>query len=100
MKLTMFRKNLIELLEDNPLTIAEIADLTMEKYKDIEDSLHHLEKSLKHMPYRLHVEPARCKDCGFTFNKEKLNKPGKCPTCKHNRITEPRISIEKTTHGR
>lgn len=90
----MFRKELIQLLENNPLSLKEISQLMDEEPKDIEEDIHHLIKSLKHIPYRLHIEPARCRKCGFSFHKNKLHKPGKCPVCKGSWITEPRFSIE------
>ena len=91
----MFRKDLIEMLEDNPLSVKEIAQLLGEEPKVIEDDVHHLIKSLKNLPYRVHIKPAKCKKCGFDFSKDKLHKPGKCPMCKGTWIEEPTISIEE-----
>jgi predicted Zn-ribbon and HTH transcriptional regulator len=90
----MFRKDLIGLLENNSLTVAEIAELQQIKLKDAEDDLQHLLKSLKHLDYKAHIEPACCQDCGFKFKKEKILRPGRCPLCKSTSVTEPIISIK------
>lgn len=92
----MFRKDLIEILENNPLSIAEISALTEEKFTTIESDLQHLAKSLKHMNYKLVVHAAQCRNCGFKFDEHKLLRPGKCPVCKSRDIDEPLIAIEPT----
>jgi predicted Zn-ribbon and HTH transcriptional regulator len=51
--------------------------------------------SLKKMPYRAIIKPAKCKKCGFVFHKDKLHKPGKCPMCHSTWISESLISIEE-----
>lgn len=91
----MFRKALIEILSNRPMSIKDLAVLLGEHPKDVEDDLHHLQKSLHNMPYRMLIEPARCNKCEFLFHKDKLHKPGKCPNCHGTWISEPLISIEK-----
>ena len=91
----MFRKGLITLLEDNPLSLKDIAVLLEMTPRDVEDDLRHLIKSLRHSEYRLCITPAHCRKCGFTFQKEKLHKPGKCPHCHETWIQEPLLEIEK-----
>ena len=71
-----------------------MADL-LERADVIEDDLRHLIKSLRHSEYRLRITPAHCRKCGFTFQKEKLHKPGKCPHCHETWIQEPLLEIEK-----
>ncbi len=90
----MFRKDLIGLLLDHPRGLHEIAQTLALRPRDVEDDLTHLLKSLKHSEYRAVIEPAHCGQCGFTFHKDKLHKPGKCPRCRGTRISEPRISLE------
>ena len=63
------------------MDLIEIARHLEVSHKDVEDDLRHLIKSLKHADYRLVVTPAYCRKCDFTFNKDKLHKPGKCPNC-------------------
>ncbi len=91
----MYRKDLIPILLGQPRSVAELARLLDEAPKDLEQDLHHLLKSLRRMPYRAVIEPAKCRRCGFVYSHDKLRKPGKCPLCKSTWISEPRIGIEQ-----
>ena len=62
---------------------------------DVEDDLRHAIRSARAAGERVVITPARCKQCGFVFDDDKLSKPGKCPECRGTRIFEPQISIEK-----
>jgi len=95
----MFRKNLIELLLGNPMTVRQIARLVDESPARIGDDLNHLFRSLKHTEYKAVVEPAQCRSCGFEFSTEKLTKPSKCPECRSTWVLEPKIAIESTTRA-
>jgi transcriptional regulator len=64
--------------------------------RDIEDDIRHVVRSARAAGYRVIVEPARCKSCGFTFAEDKLSKPGKCPACRGSRLFEPVIQILRT----
>lgn len=72
----MFRKDLITLLQDNPLGLKDIAHFLEMTPRDVEDDLRHLIKSLKHSEYHLHITPAHCRNCGFVFQKENFTNPG------------------------
>lgn len=89
----VFRKDLIPLLLDNPLSVSQVARLVGETARDIEADLLHLLKSLKHTEYTVIIEPARCRKCGFEFDVSKLAKPSKCPECKTTWILEPRVAL-------
>ncbi len=89
----MYRKALIDLLLDHPMTLYEIAKPLGLRPKDVEDDLRHLQKTLRHEAYRLVIQPAHCQRCGFVFGTEHLHKPGKCPACKGTWIEEPRFEI-------
>ena len=91
----MYRKELMGMLLGEPASLHELALLLEMRPKALEDDLRHLLRSLKHMPYRAIITPARCRKCGFVFHKDKLHRPGKCPRCKGTWITEPLISIEE-----
>lgn len=91
----MYRKELINLLLNNPMSLDDIARLLDMSPKDVEDDLHHLHKSLKHSGYRLLIHRATCRKCGFRFKEEKLHKPGKCPRCHETWIQEPMIEVIK-----
>ncbi len=93
----MLRKDLIELLRNNSMGLVEIAGHLEVSPKNVEDDLRHLIKSLKHADYFLVVTPAYCRKCDFTFNKDKLHKPGKCPQCNSTWIQGPLFDIEQKT---
>lgn len=95
----MFRKDLIPLLLDNPMSVAQIARQVREQLGDVESDLLHLLKSIKHTEYTGVIEPALCRKCGFEFDTDKLGKPSKCPECKATWIQEPRVSIRAQPHG-
>jgi predicted Zn-ribbon and HTH transcriptional regulator len=90
----VFRKDLLELLRQQPATASELALMLDVHPREIQDDLEHLLRSLKHSARRLVVEPARCKKCGFTFSMDKLRKPGRCPRCRETWISEPRFFVE------
>ena len=68
----MFRRDLIDILRGNPMTVNQIARLVDESPSGVADDLNHLLRSLKHTEYKAVVEPARCRACGFQFSEEKL----------------------------
>jgi predicted Zn-ribbon and HTH transcriptional regulator len=90
----MYRKELVALLEDHPMTVHEIARLFGVGPRDVVDDLRHIQKSLRHEDVTLHIEPAVCRKCGFVFRGDKIAKPGKCPRCHGTWIREPRISVD------
>lgn len=75
-------------------TVDELADMFMLGRRDIEADLGHLFKSLRRTPYRVNIEPAHCRKCGFRFGRDKLSKPGKCPECRSTWIAPPRFGLE------
>ena len=93
----MFRKELIEILRGNPMTVSQIARLVDESPGHVADDLNHLLHSLKHTEFKAVLEPARCRSCGFEFSSEKFTKPSKCPECHSTWILEPKIGIESKT---
>ena len=64
---------------------------------EVEDSLRHMIRSARAAGHHVVVVPARCRSCGFTFDEDRLTKPGKCPECRNSRIFEPQISIERAS---
>ena len=96
----MFRKDLIDVLLDNPMSVAQLSRELGPPAKTIKENLEHLLKSLKHTEFEAHIEPARCRECGFVFRADKLQKPGKCPQCRGRQIEAPIIEIRTRKQGR
>src|SRR5687768_7521289 len=63
----MFRKDLIPMLLQYPMTVTEIARFVEQSGKDTLEDLQHLLQSLKHTEYKAVVEPATCRKCDFEF---------------------------------
>ena len=89
----MFRRQLIELLTREPRTASSVAREMGLRRGEIEEDLRHALRSAAAAGYRLEIIPARCKDCGFTFDTNRLAKPGRCPSCKGSRLFEALIRI-------
>jgi len=73
----MFRRDLIDILKERPISLHELALLLDEKPRDLEDDLQHLFRSLRKDPVCPAITPAHCRKCGFRFDGHKLHKPGK-----------------------
>ena len=93
MALTL-RKQLVEYLSREPRSVSGLAREMGLSRADVEDALRHMIRSARAAGHRIVVVPARCRSCGFTFDEDKLTKPGKCPSCRNSRIFEPQISVE------
>ena len=77
-----------------PRTMSSVAHELKLTLKEVEDHLKHVFKSAKAADKDIRVEPARCRSCGYTFGKDKLTKPSKCPECKGTRLYEPLVQIK------
>jgi predicted Zn-ribbon and HTH transcriptional regulator len=91
----MFRRDLIGILNERPISLHELALLLDEKPRGLEDDLQHLFHSLRKDLVCPAITPANCRKCGFRFDWHKLHKPGKCPRCKGTWISELLISLEE-----
>ena len=87
------RKQLLDVLSREPQSVSRLALDTGLSRADVEDALRHMIRSARAAGHRIVVVPARCRSCGFTFDEDKLTKPGKCPACRNSRIFEPQIAV-------
>jgi hypothetical protein len=88
------RRDLAKMLSAQPRSVSSIAREIGLDRGDVEDHLRHTIRSARAAGHRVVVEPAKCRQCGFTFGVEKLVKPGKCPKCRGSRLYEAQIRIE------
>ena len=89
------RRQLRDVLSTTPRTVSSLAREMGLRRAEVEEDLRHAIRSARTAGERVDVEPARCKSCGFVFDREKLTKPSKCPECRGTRIFEPLISIAR-----
>jgi len=88
------RRELIDLLSREPRSVSSIAREMGLGRSDVEEDLRHALRSAAAQGHRVTVLPARCKDCGFVFDEQRLTKPGRCPSCKGSRLFEPQIRLD------
>lgn len=88
------RKTLLTLLSAQPRSVSWLARELGFRRGDVEEDLRHALRSARAAGHQVTVIPARCRSCGFTFDEQKLSKPGKCPSCRGTRLYEPQIFIE------
>jgi predicted Zn-ribbon and HTH transcriptional regulator len=88
------RQEIVEVLEGGALTARDISINVGEREREVYDHLAHIQRSLDRQGRALVVTPSECRKCGFVFRKrERLRKPGKCPACRGQSITEPLFSV-------
>jgi predicted Zn-ribbon and HTH transcriptional regulator len=87
------RRDLVKMLSVQPRSVSSIAREMGLDRGDVEDHLRHAIRSARAAGHRVIVEPAKCRQCGFTFGEDKLSKPGKCPECRGTRLYEAQILI-------
>ena len=89
------RRHLRDVLSSTPRTASSLARELGLRRGDIEEDLRHAIRSARAAGEHVIVEPAKCKQCGFLFDEDRLTKPGKCPECRGTRIFEPLVRIER-----
>ncbi|MBI4844841.1 MAG: transcriptional regulator [Nitrospirae bacterium] len=87
------RRSIITMLQGRTLSAKDISADVRISEKDVYEHLEHIQKK---RDVSLVVHPAGCRKCGYQFTKrEKLRKPGRCPECRGESITEPRFSVSE-----
>jgi predicted Zn-ribbon and HTH transcriptional regulator len=87
------RQKILSLLEGRTLSAKELSPEVSASEKEVYGHLEHIRMK---KDIQLVVTAAECRKCGYAFRKrERLKKPGKCPICKRETITEPLFSIRK-----
>lgn len=88
------RQAILDTLAQGPCSSKDISAAVGIGEKEVYDHLQHIHKSLHREGVVLHVIPARCRTCGFEFQKrERFSKPGRCPLCRNSFIEEPLFEI-------
>ena len=90
------RQQIIHLLTDASMDLWSLSQALGLNEKEVLDHLPHIVKSLSAQKARLDVQPAVCRNCGFTFReRRRLSPPGRCPRCKQNRVEGPWYSVDR-----
>ncbi|MGC2423409.1 MAG: transcriptional regulator [Nitrospirota bacterium] len=104
------RQRIREFISQGPKTVREISQEVRLSEKEVLDHLRHIAAAGSagggtkgtgakgagaakgHGMFR--IIPSECHSCGFSFAKRKRpGRPGRCPVCKSERISEPRYVI-------
>jgi predicted Zn-ribbon and HTH transcriptional regulator len=88
-----FRRDLIALVSGQPRSVSSLARELDLRRGDVEDDLRHAIRSARAAGHHIEILPARCRACGFTFDENRLSKPGRCPACRGTRLFEPQIFV-------
>jgi predicted Zn-ribbon and HTH transcriptional regulator len=90
-----FRKDLLKLLSEQPRSVSSLARHLGLARGDVEDDLRHAIRSARAAGHRIDILPASCRACGFTFDDQRLSKPGKCPACRGTRLYEAQVFVRE-----
>ncbi|TDA26334.1 MAG: transcriptional regulator [Archaeoglobi archaeon] len=87
-------KDVISLLEKEPMTAKEICDalqIDPSQEKEVFEAIKRSAKILKRKGKQLLMIPPKCRKCGFQF--ETMN-PSRCPKCKSEWIEPARFFVQ------
>lgn len=85
---------MILLLSEGNCTARGLSQTLGVREKEVYAHLAHIARSVVPQRQRLQIKPSRCLSCGYVFDtRKRFTKPGRCPSCKSERIEEPRYRI-------
>ncbi len=88
------RRQIIALLENNPLNLRDLSQILHVSEKEILPHFAHIQRSLKIQNKRLLIQPFQCLKCGYVFkDRKRFGRPGRCPQCKVGHIENPVFQI-------
>jgi predicted Zn-ribbon and HTH transcriptional regulator len=93
------RQQIARLLRESPRTVLELSRIVKSPVKSVLIDLEHVRRGLKEGD-RWTVIPAECQGCGFVFReRERLNRPSRCPKCRSEEILEGAFGISRESEG-
>lgn len=88
------RQEIISALEGRELSAKEISAEVRISEKEVYGHLEHIQKTVTNTGHSLVITPAGCRKCGFVFTRrDRFKKPGRCPACRGELISQPLFSI-------
>ena len=88
------RHEIAALITEQGRSAREISEEVRISEKEVLEHLEHIRTALHRSGGRFLMTPPVCQKCGFQFRKrERLGKPGKCPSCQGEQISPSRFSI-------
>ncbi len=93
-RLATLRREMEALLEREPMTARDISASLGIPERGVCSHLEHIRRSLHRQGRQLQVLPPVCHHCGFAFpGRQRLERPGKCPRCRGESLSEPRFFL-------
>jgi transcriptional regulator len=88
------RRRILSLLLNRSLTARQISAEVGIPEREAYAHMPHVKRSVARLGGRLAVTPAECRQCGYVFRKrERPNRPGRCPVCRGESISEPLFTV-------
>jgi predicted Zn-ribbon and HTH transcriptional regulator len=89
------RQQMLELLSQGRHTAREISQALGIAIKEVYSHLTHIARSAAGQGKKLVTIPSSCLGCGYVFrDRTRFTKPGRCPRCRGERISEPTFSVQ------
>jgi hypothetical protein len=88
------RQQITALLREQEMGARELSQALAVTEKEVYGHLSHIARSLTSQGHKLRVRPPLCRNCGFEFeDRQRLTRPGRCPSCKQGHLESPRFRI-------
>jgi predicted Zn-ribbon and HTH transcriptional regulator len=88
------RQRMTELLREQEADALELSQALGVAEKEVYVHLGHIQRSAAATGAELVVAPSECLACGYVFgDRKRLTRPGRCPRCRHTRVSRPAFRI-------
>jgi predicted Zn-ribbon and HTH transcriptional regulator len=88
------RQRIADRLRAEPMAASALARAFEIRTDAALDHVEHISQSLDPTDEQLLVAPPVCEECGFEDFDDLVNRPGRCPECKSEAVSEPTFTIE------
>jgi hypothetical protein len=88
------RRQIVDLLSNHPLTARELSQALGIREKEVFEHLPFVTRTVAARGRKLEALPFACMACGYVFRgRKRLDRPGRCPSCKSGHVEEPRYRV-------
>ena len=88
------RQRMTDLLREQEADPLELSQALGVAEKEVYAHLEHIQRSAVAAGAEWVVTPSECLACGYVFtDRRRLTRPGRCPRCRHARISRPAFRI-------